>query len=82
MIKLPDEQIGHMFVFRVFEAVSYALVMRTTQAIKVGDRFTQPDDVAFQTRMETLPRSFRENVTPGAQGVITPGDAPKATPRP
>lgn len=82
MIKLPDEQVGHMFVFRVFEAVSYALVMRTTQAIEVGDRFTQPDDVAFQTRMETLPRSFRENVTPGAQGVITPGEAPKSTPRP
>jgi hypothetical protein len=82
MIKLPDEQIGHMFVFRVFEAVSYALVMRTTQAIKVGDRFTQPDDAAFQTRMETLPRGFRENVTPGAQGVITPGEAPKSTPRP
>lgn len=82
MIKLPDEQIGHMFVFRVFEAVSYALVMRTTQAVQVGDRFTQPDDVAFQTRMESLPRGFRENVTPGADGVITPGEMPKSTPRP
>ncbi len=76
MIKLPDEQIGHMFVFRVFEAVSYALVLRTTQPVRVGDRFAQPDDAAFQARMESLPPGFRENVTPGAQGVITPGAPP------
>ncbi len=81
MIKLPDEQIGHMFVFRVFETVSYALVMRTTQAIKVGDRFSQPDDAAFQARMESLPPGFRENVTPGAQGVVTPGAPPKTPAR-
>lgn len=42
-IKLPDEEIGHMFVFRVFDTVSYALVMRVTNAVKVGDRFSQPE---------------------------------------
>jgi hypothetical protein len=76
MIKLPDEQIGHMFVFRVFESVSYALVLRTTTEVRVGDRFAQPDDAALQARMEALPQSWRENVSPGAAGVVTPGQAP------
>ena len=43
VIKLPDERIGHMFVFRVFDDISYALVLRVTRPVKVGDRFTQPD---------------------------------------
>jgi hypothetical protein len=80
-IKLPDEQIGHMFVFRVFEGVSYALVLRTTQAVQVGDRFSQPDDVALQARLEALPQSWRENAVPGAAGTVTPGAAPQAAPR-
>ncbi|UCG97616.1 MAG: LysM peptidoglycan-binding domain-containing protein [Burkholderiales bacterium] len=42
-IKLPDERIGHMFVFRVFDEISYALVLRVTKPVKVGDRFTQPE---------------------------------------
>lgn len=42
-IKLPDERIGEMFVFRVFENISYALVMRVTKPVSVGDRFIQPD---------------------------------------
>jgi len=42
-IKLPDERIGQMFVFRVFDGISYALVMTATGPIKVGDRFAQPD---------------------------------------
>ncbi len=42
-IKLPDERIGHMFVFRVFDEISYALVLRVTKPVKVGDRFVQPD---------------------------------------
>lgn len=44
-IKLPDERIGEMFVFRVFDGISYALVMRVQQPVKVGDRFQQADDV-------------------------------------
>jgi hypothetical protein len=42
-IKLPDERIGAMFVFRVFDEISYALVLRVTQPVKVGDRFVGAD---------------------------------------
>jgi hypothetical protein len=41
-IKLPDERHGLMFVFRVFERVSYALVLQVQQPVNAGDRFTQP----------------------------------------
>ncbi len=43
LITLPDERIGHMFVFRVFDEISYALVLRVTKPVRVGDRFTQPE---------------------------------------
>jgi LysM repeat protein len=46
-IKLPDERIGEMFVFRVFDGISYALIMRVQKPVKVGDRFTQPDGIAI-----------------------------------
>jgi len=42
-VKLPDERIGAMFVFRVFDEISYALVLRVTRAVRVGDRFVEPD---------------------------------------
>ena len=42
-IKLPDERIGQMFVFRVYDKIAYALVMAATGPIKVGDRFSLPD---------------------------------------
>lgn len=42
-IKLPDERIGAMFVFRVYDEISYALVLRVTKPVKVGDSFTQPE---------------------------------------
>jgi len=32
-----------MFVFRVFDEISYALVLRVARPVKIGDRFTQPD---------------------------------------
>lgn len=41
-MKLPDERQGLLFVFRVFDRMSYALIMNTQDAVKVGDRFTQP----------------------------------------
>jgi LysM repeat protein len=41
-IKLPDERHGLLFVFRVFERVSYALVLQVQQPVQAGDRFTQP----------------------------------------
>jgi LysM repeat protein len=42
-ITLPDERIGMMFVFRVFDEISYALVFRVSKAVKVGDRFVEPE---------------------------------------
>ncbi len=41
-IKLPDERHGLLFVFRVFERVSYGLVLQVQQPVTAGDRFAQP----------------------------------------
>lgn len=41
-LRLPDEQHGTMFVFRVFDRVSYALVLSVQEPVQAGDRFTQP----------------------------------------
>jgi hypothetical protein len=42
MIKLPDERHGLLFVFRVFDRMSYALILSVKEPVKPGDRFTQP----------------------------------------
>jgi hypothetical protein len=39
---LPDERHGLLFVFRVFERVSYALILQAQDPVKPGDRFSQP----------------------------------------
>ena len=39
---LPDERHGLLFVFRVFERVSYALILSVQEPVRAGDRFTQP----------------------------------------
>jgi nucleoid-associated protein YgaU len=41
-IKLPDERHGLLFVFRVFDRVSYALILQAERPVVSGDRFTQP----------------------------------------
>ena len=41
-VTLPDERNGLLFVFRVFDKVSYALVMSATQAIRSGDIARKP----------------------------------------
>jgi hypothetical protein len=41
-LKLPDERHGLLFVFQVFDRVSYALILSAQEAVKAGDRFTQP----------------------------------------
>ncbi len=41
-LRLPDERHGLLFVFRVFDRVSYALVLSVQEPVRAGDRFTQP----------------------------------------
>ena len=41
-IKLPDERIGLVFVFRVFNNLSYALVMQSTRQFSLGDVLQTP----------------------------------------
>jgi LysM repeat protein len=41
-LKLPDERTGLLFVFSVFDRVSYALILQVKDPVKPGDRFTQP----------------------------------------
>jgi len=42
LIKLPDERIGLVFVFRVFDRMAYGLVLDTTVPTLPGDRVTAP----------------------------------------
>jgi hypothetical protein len=42
MIKLPDERIGLLMVFRVFDRVSYALIMQASQPINKLDSVNTP----------------------------------------
>ncbi len=42
-VKLPDEEYGNLFVFRVFNNVSYALVMQVTDVVQIGDVAKSPD---------------------------------------
>lgn len=41
-LKLPDERHGLLFVFRVFDRMSYALILSVKEPVSPGDRFTQP----------------------------------------
>ncbi len=42
VMRLPDERHGLLFVFRVFDRVSYALILSVNEPVGAGDRFTQP----------------------------------------
>jgi hypothetical protein len=41
-VKVPDERIGLVFVFRVFQRVSYAYVLNTTDPVVVGNYTRNP----------------------------------------
>jgi hypothetical protein len=41
-VQLPQERIGLAFVFRVFDRVSYALVLNTTKQVELGDWVRKP----------------------------------------
>jgi len=42
MVKLPDEAVGYLLVFRVFDHVSYGLILDASKAIAIGDNVTTP----------------------------------------
>lgn len=41
-VQLPAEEAGSMMIFRVFDKMSYALIMRASRPLKVGDYFESP----------------------------------------
>lgn len=41
-VKLPDTRIGITMIFRVFDRVSYGLIMESTRVIQIGDIVTNP----------------------------------------
>lgn len=42
-VKLPDEQNGTLFIFRVFDKISYGLIMQMTAPVQVGDVVKSPE---------------------------------------
>lgn len=42
-VKLPDEQYGTIFIFRVFNGISYGLIMQVTDSAQVGDVVRSPE---------------------------------------
>jgi hypothetical protein len=42
VVKLPNERIGLLMVFRPFEKASYALVLEISDAPKAGDLLVNP----------------------------------------
>lgn len=42
LVDLPDTRIGIAMVFRVFDRVSYGLIMESTRVVQVGDIITNP----------------------------------------
>ncbi len=42
-VKLPDEQYGTLFIFRVFKHISYGLIMQVTEPVEVGDVAKSPE---------------------------------------
>lgn len=53
-VKLPDETIGNLFVFRLFDGISYALMVSANGPVAVGDRFAQPDGKPVAAREQPV----------------------------
>ncbi|MDB5852638.1 MAG: LysM peptidoglycan-binding protein [Herminiimonas sp.] len=43
LVQLPDEKYGTVFVFRVFDRVSYGLVMQVSDSVQIGDIVRSPE---------------------------------------
>lgn len=42
LMRLPDERVGLGFLFRVFDRVSYVLILSSLEPVSIGDIVTQP----------------------------------------
>lgn len=42
-VKLPDYQYGSLFIFRIFDNISYGLVMQVTDSVHIGDIAKSPE---------------------------------------
>ena len=42
-VKLPEEYIGHVMIFRTFDRVSYGLIMDGIRPVHLGDKLYDPD---------------------------------------
>lgn len=43
VVKLPDEEYGTLFIYRVFKNISYGLIMQVTDTAQVGDAVRTPE---------------------------------------
>ncbi|MGD9942878.1 MAG: LysM peptidoglycan-binding domain-containing protein [Burkholderiaceae bacterium] len=41
-VKLPDEAVGHLLIFRIFDKIAYGLIMDASQSISIGDVVANP----------------------------------------
>jgi hypothetical protein len=42
-LRLPDEKVGDLFIFRVFGHVAYGVIMESKMPIEIGDRANSPE---------------------------------------
>lgn len=42
-VRLPDEEVGSLFIFRTFKHISYGLIMQVTAPVAVGDVARSPE---------------------------------------
>ncbi|MTV38201.1 LysM peptidoglycan-binding domain-containing protein [Duganella radicis] len=42
-VRLPDEEVGSLFIFRTFKHISYGLIMQVTAPVEVGDVAKSPE---------------------------------------
>lgn len=42
-VKLPDEEVGSLFIFRTFKHISYGLIMQVTAPVQIGDIAKSPE---------------------------------------
>ncbi len=43
LVKLPDQKYGALFIFRVFNGISYGLVMQVRDSVQIGDVAKSPE---------------------------------------